>query len=320
MDPQKIKDTFLALWDDVVADKPQPSTLAHYTSVTVLESIVTSGELWFSNPLNMNDYSELQYFLHIAREHFWNFRLRILDACNNDHDRYQEVFNSFEKENSLYLIKEAFDTYVFCLSVQNADDDDGRLSMWRGYGGNGHGVALVFSTENLMSDDKEKLVPLTFAPIEYLSGSDRIDWLNRTLNKYCDLLKENKDIPLDLLHHTTSLLFERILLFALYTKHPGFKEEQEWRLSYLPSRDPEMSFGFMFNYAISDSGIEHKLKFKMDSKSNRQFLENLIYKIIIGPSNFDTLTEASVKRMLQVKGYPSLAERVISSSIPYRKR
>ena len=41
------------------------------------------------------------------------------------------------------------DTYVFCLSEHAKDDTDGLLSMWRGYGGNGNGAAIVFDAGKL---------------------------------------------------------------------------------------------------------------------------------------------------------------------------
>ncbi len=35
--------------------------LAHYTTIQVLEKILTTNELWFSNPLFMNDLEELRF-------------------------------------------------------------------------------------------------------------------------------------------------------------------------------------------------------------------------------------------------------------------
>ncbi|MCK1709872.1 MULTISPECIES: DUF2971 domain-containing protein [unclassified Bradyrhizobium] len=54
-------------------------------------------------------------------------------------DSFAHFFNRFANEHIL-------DTYVFCLSSHKRDDDDGRLSMWRGYGANGNGIAIVFDT------------------------------------------------------------------------------------------------------------------------------------------------------------------------------
>jgi Protein of unknown function (DUF2971) len=49
-------------------------------------------------------------------------------------------------------------SYVFCLSEHAKDDTDGRLSMWRGYGGNGSGAAIVFDTAKIAAREEMSLV------------------------------------------------------------------------------------------------------------------------------------------------------------------
>lgn len=48
----------------------QPLLLAHYTSVQVVEQILTKGEVWFSNPLYMNDLDELRAGVFLGTEIF----------------------------------------------------------------------------------------------------------------------------------------------------------------------------------------------------------------------------------------------------------
>jgi hypothetical protein len=45
-----------------VPDNHQP-LLAHYTSIKVMENILTTSEVWFSNPLFMNDLQEMRFGL-----------------------------------------------------------------------------------------------------------------------------------------------------------------------------------------------------------------------------------------------------------------
>ena len=55
-----IKD-FLPLFDDLLDPSSYPDNkplLAHYTSIEILERIMTTDEVWFSNPLFMNDIEE----------------------------------------------------------------------------------------------------------------------------------------------------------------------------------------------------------------------------------------------------------------------
>src|SRR5882724_3191576 len=45
--------------EDAVSQKKP--FLAHYTSLSVLEKILTTDEIWFSNPLFMNDLDEVRF-------------------------------------------------------------------------------------------------------------------------------------------------------------------------------------------------------------------------------------------------------------------
>ena len=56
------------LWSDMQRE-PAPGELpllAHYTSIRTLERIAQTGEIWFSNPLYMNDVDELRYGMNLG--------------------------------------------------------------------------------------------------------------------------------------------------------------------------------------------------------------------------------------------------------------
>ena len=60
-DPE-IQALFQPLYDDLRGDDSFPTRrplLAHYTSVTVLEAILRNNDVWFSNPLFMNDMEDV---------------------------------------------------------------------------------------------------------------------------------------------------------------------------------------------------------------------------------------------------------------------
>ena len=44
--------------------------LAHYTSIKVMESILSTSEIWFSNPLFMNDHQEMRSGLEAGMSFF----------------------------------------------------------------------------------------------------------------------------------------------------------------------------------------------------------------------------------------------------------
>ena len=62
-----------ALWEDE-DDKPefpnQTPLLAHYTSINNFERIIEGEELWFANPLNMNDSEELVFGMNQGATEF----------------------------------------------------------------------------------------------------------------------------------------------------------------------------------------------------------------------------------------------------------
>jgi hypothetical protein len=121
--------------------------LAHYTTLANLERILSSDEVWFSNPLLMNDMDEVRWGishgLRIVKE---SETIKIALETDERHlifttalDHYLDIFDQ----------QHLLDTYVFCLSEHPREDTDGILSMWRGYGGNGNGAALVIDTAKL---------------------------------------------------------------------------------------------------------------------------------------------------------------------------
>jgi hypothetical protein len=54
--------------------------LAHYTSISVLEAILKHNEIWFSNPLFMNNIEEVRFGIENGRNLFFASR-EIASAC-----------------------------------------------------------------------------------------------------------------------------------------------------------------------------------------------------------------------------------------------
>src|SRR5687768_5306265 len=102
-----------ALWGDLPEETSFPAfrpLLAHYTSVEVLEKILTHNEMWFSNPLYMNDWEELQYGMNIGALKFrTNSHLIEASGSAEDHRKlvayFDQLFYDFDT-------KHAIDTYV----------------------------------------------------------------------------------------------------------------------------------------------------------------------------------------------------------------
>jgi hypothetical protein len=301
--------------DQYYMEKP---LLAHYTSLSTLEKVLETDEVWFSNPLFMNDVEEVRFGL-----------LRGLDlvlksddlrrACKSS-SRALSFTQSFEYYFGRFEDEHAFDTYVFCLSEHDAGNQDGLLSMWRGYGGNGNGAAIVFDTAQLIPIENS---PLILARVQYGSEEERIAWLEGVISKCAAILLQNL-VSDDKLWLAAHALFERIKLFALFSKHRGFAEEQEWRVVYMKDRDKDETFASMFHYWVGPRGVEPKLRLKFAPVNgvvpNDVSMEKIVNRIILGPSLSSPLARTAILRMLDRLNKRYLSDRVCASRIPFRSR
>jgi Protein of unknown function (DUF2971) len=321
MEDIDVRRAFEPLYDDIKPEvqffKVQP-LLAHYTTIQTIEKIVTSKEIWFSNPLYMNDIEEVRFGL-IESDRLLKSDKAIADACITP-QRKAILFSAFNDYSRFYIENHLADTYVLCLSEHKANDNDGLLSMWRGYGGNGNGAALVIDTAKL---NNLSTSPLILARVEYGTTVERQAWLTGLLKKFSEILILQK-LPDELLHVAACALLDRLKLFALFSKHRGFDEEEEWRIVYMRDRDQNRVFDPMFGYLTGPRGIEAKLKLKIahhpGATAEDLSLAKIVERIILGPSISSPMASMTFKRMLIEHGEPELAQRVVASSIPFRHR
>lgn len=319
MSDEEINAAFQSLWSDVNLGETFPTKrplLAHYTSIAALESMMEKNEIWFSNPLYMNDLEELRFVIHEGANAFRQHE-QIRSACGEP-EKYAALCSAFEHYFNRFSNEHAFDTYVFCLAEHDPANTDGLLSMWRGYGGNGSGAALVFDTTQLGHIVGS---PLIISNVTYASEQERLNWIGAKLTEFAVILA-NYAIPKDRLHIPAYLLFERFKMFALFTKHCGFSEEREWRAIYLRERDVHQKLDGMLHYAVGRRGIEPKLKFKVQPidglTSQHLSLEKIVAQIILGPTVSSPLAISSVGRMLEKVGKSEMAKRLFASTTPFR--
>ena len=305
------------LWSDMqrVPAPGELPLLAHYTSIRTLERIAQTGEIWFSNPLYMNDVDELRYGmnlgLHAVRSH-----TGLRQACPPEH--YNALLDAFDALFTAFDSDSAFDVYVFsCAEHDEEIGDDGLLSMWRGYGGDGNGVAIVFDMHPLMVARS----PLLVHQVQYRSYEASEAWMEEKLQQFAHALQRLGG-PVAGMNEAAAALFERIKLFALFTKHRGFHEEREWRIVYLREQDRAGTFQHHLHYAIGSRGIEPRLRFTpetLGAAGTGPKLEQMVQRIILGPVLATPLALRSVVRMLELY-QPAWTDRVARSSTPYRSQ
>jgi len=312
------------MWDDLDAENDFPAQrplLAHYTSVAVLDGMMGSNEIWFSNPLYMNDLEELRFGMIEGAKAFR--ASQELKAAFQKESSFDSMMGHFNNLFEAFETKHAFDTYIMCLAKHAPENNDGLLSMWRGYGSGGSGVAVVFDTAKINFSESS---PFIIGAVKYATREDRLAWIASKIKGLTDAIADadaDAELSDEELFYIAYYWIERLKVFALFTKHSGFHEEQEWRIVYMSERDQGEKLKGMLGYAITPRGaVEPKLKFQVKPLEGlfgeHLSLENIVDRIILGPTTSTVLAATSVKRMLSHRGKQVLAEKIVPSSIPFR--
>lgn len=307
------------LWADFQEESSFPKSrplLAHYTSMQTFEQIVTKEEFWFSNPLFMNDLEELRFGMNEGASELHHSE-EIQKACGSP-GNYEKLLLSFDNLLNDFDSKHVLNTYILCFSEHKADDNDGLLSMWRGYGNAGSGAAIVIDTGKMNSYPGS---PLIVGKVHYASKDVRKKWIREKLTSLAKAITEHAKEEADYFYAAWAWL-HRLKSFALFTKHHGFHEEKEWRVVYMSDRDRNEIFKKYFGHLATNRGIEPKLKLPIKSvpelKTEEISLDSLVDRIILGPSVSSALAANSLRQMLKTIGQNGLAERVVASEIPFR--
>jgi hypothetical protein len=241
-----------------------------------------------------------------------------LFLAGGSQDRAAALEQHYNNFNLKYQNEGAFDTYIFCLSEHKRDDDDGLLSMWRGYGGQGRGAAIVFDTSKLTLIPSS---PLTIAKVSYASKSDRLNELAGLVSQWA-ATTSNAQLPDDQLWTASLHAYAIVLNFALTRKHVGFCEEQEWRIIYTADRDKDGLLRGALGYQITSNGVEPKLKYgvgKIQGVSSPELtLQKMVDRIILGPSLSFPLARKGVARMFESMEKPDYIDLLKASTIPFR--
>ncbi len=319
MSDDEIRNLFATLWFEFKGDDCFPNkrpSLAHYTQADVLESILKNKEVWFSHPVLMNDSEEVVFDLNTAAQLFLSNQ-RMKAACGTA-KRFYTLKSTFTGWFNRFAKEHFPNTFVLCFSEHAREDRDGLLSMWRGYGDEGRGVAIVLDTAQLVPRDESFLI---LAKVQYGSHDERTAWIQELLGR-CASILENNAIPDDKLQTCSFFIFQRLKVFAIFTKHQGFHEEIEWRIVYMRDIENAELFNHMVGYWNGPKGLQPKLKLKIGEiaglpETDNLSLSKLIDRMILGPLS-PSLASAACAQMVQSLGYPELSDRISKSTIPYR--
>jgi hypothetical protein len=112
-------------------------------------------------------------------------------------------------------------------------------------------------------------------------------------------------------------IYNMLLFAAASMKHPGFKEEQEWRLIHLPKQSPSKVLEESVETINGVPQIIYKLPL-IEAGGIDTRLSALLNKIIIGPSNFPYPLYSAFVTELKKAGVAGADTMVVASDIPLR--
>ncbi len=283
---------------------------AHYASAEVAISILKNKEVWLRNAAVMNDFREIEHGLRCLN--------MVLNGCGGFGKRFSGIVDElmpgkFSQIMMRYVVpKELNDTYITCLSAHGpnggapSEDKYGRLSMWRAYGGSTN-VALVFDRDRILNAD---VGPTLLSPVLYADVHEFRRRFGEVLDSIGDsmpLLKTNPSFSLQMIVFALDAA-------VLSTKHPGFAEEQEWRVIYRPSVQ-----GGLPCEVKSVGGVPQKIHLlPLDGNSGPK-LDDALDHIIIGPTQFPHVIGEALVEVMEANGYHNPNGRVRVSDIPLRR-
>ncbi len=300
-----LKDIFFSQYIKRIGKfKDEDKRLAYYTSIDIAEIIMEKRMLWMRNVGDMNDYKEVKYGNElITRLLYGKMRNEFEDALetniNISKNRIENILYAFSKE----MISWSYNTYATCFAEIDSNDNDGRLSMWRGYGRD-EGIALVFDITKMQNVLSGKNIELS--PVEYYTEKDvavKLKEMIGQIERNGERLKRYKKDEIE------SAIINALRYAVVSIKHPGFEDEKEWRL---------VAHGNDLNLDVEKvKGLLQPIyKLKISDCIFREGLE----KVIFAPSTNILTCKAFVQLLCKNLGISKEeAERkIFMSSIPYR--
>lgn len=309
----------------------------HYTSAEVALSIFRNKEFWLRNSSAMNDYSEIAYgeslFRHIfhSNDDVTMISRRVLDSISEGlHDRLAQYFEDG-------AARRRFFTYLISVSEHGpheikpglmpdqGEERYGRLSMWRAYGKDRVGVALVLNPAPMLSPSEA--LPAFTSKVFY--GEQ---WEFNHL--YSSILLRAERRAEELRQLADGWFEENLKRFidisALSLKHPGFSEEREWRITYSANPDAEHMDDDTFNAEnrikrdfVCANGIPQRIyKIPFQNYPEEGFvgadINSLLEKVIIGPSQYPVVVADAIIMAMKAAGIEDAEKRIVISNIPLR--
>ncbi len=245
------KNEYYIFGGSIMKMSKDPDYLYHYTTIKGCEGILKSGTLRATHFMCANDTKEFTYggrFIEAwVNKNYVNERGLAEQHIRNEIKLLKGLVEYNEPKKST---ERSF--YITCFSVHNGDkyeEDNGLLSMWRGYG---NGVAIVFKRKDLINtivglsengrvsyqEDREKIEEIDTSSLSKAPDLSKYFEIIRVFfEEGSELKKENLNCKVHLEKFNQHLdenpeISNAVLRLYFLIKHIGFREEKEYRFAF----------------------------------------------------------------------------------------
>lgn len=284
----------------------------HYTNADTANKFFDNQQLWLRKSGCMNDFMEIEHGFNCLNNSYKRHKDRLISVLDGLFpgfiERFETLFNGW-----LPIFRE--DTYIACLSEHDPSEDTiGRLSMWRAYGGRA-GVAFVLNGRPFLTPSAA--LNAYTSPVAYL---DEVSF-DAEMLKVISNIEVNAEFVRGLGDDVVrTYLFGAFRHAVLCTKHPGFREEREWRIIYSPKYEKSERIITEVESVGGVPQLVSKLPLKDVPEEGLVGAEipDLIERLIIGPNQFPQVIKEALAKKLEKAGVSDAGSRIIVSDIPLR--
>jgi len=295
------------------AQTPDPvPPLFHYTGAPAIRGILQSGTIWASGAQYMNDWMEVVYGYDIIMNGLREL-VEKRKLAKRSREVFRDVLRLMESPDSPFI-----DAYfaAFC-------EKGNLLSQWRAYAGT-QGFAIEFDPLAIKGEltltTKALARNLRLAKVEYDLARQQQNFRN-LIGEIVETIEHTKvgvnrkELP------NTLVEFSRMVLssWAATVKHPGFAEEQEWRMIFQPLITEEEKYLSTSEFVVRLEGPEFvtHVEFIPDEKVLGKRGPKLpIRSIVCGPNVQMRSAKRAIEILLRNNGYDGVEIR--KSEIPAR--
>jgi len=273
--------------------------LYHYTSLDGLMGIVESGYMWASNPLYLNDSTEL---LLAQSQMMESIKVKLNSSSVAQVDK--TILDQFHYWLSLGNIN------MKSLFVSSFSEKGNVLSQWRGYTPKNKGISFCFSPFDIFTLASSQNYRLLKCVYDETDQKKIVEDAIEAILIYCRECGVNPNLhPSQSYFTCLENCSELILTASVLIKHKAFSEECEWRLvSQMTSilQDPTVK------YRVGDSALIPYRAFSIAQKDGKIRFSSLY----VGPTSSMNLSQASISNFLGTNKVV-LTNGILNCQIPY---